>query len=96
MRDPHTIILRPMITEKSMDLVADNKYVFQVDMRSNKVEIAEAVRKMFKVEVDKVNTLIVKGKKKRLGRMTEGKTPDIKKAYVTLKPGHRIEMFEGA
>ena len=72
------------------------KYAFEVDMNANKIEIAEAVQKIFTVDVVKVNTLRVKGKTKRMGRYPEGKTPDWKKAYVTLKPGQRIEIFEGS
>jgi large subunit ribosomal protein L23 len=71
------------------------KYVFEVDMDANKIEIAAAVEKIFSVNVVSVNTLRVKGKKKRLGR-TEGKTGEMKKAYVTLKEGQRIQIFEGA
>ena len=96
MRDPYSIVKRPLITEKSMNLGVMGKYAFEVDINANKIEIAEAVAKIFSVEVEKVNTLRVKGKKKRLGRMPEGKTADWKKAYVTLKPGQRIELFEGA
>ena len=96
MKDPYSIVKRPMITEKSMALAAMSKYVFQVDIKANKIEIAEAVKQIFKVEVADVNTLRVKGKTRRMGRMPEGKTADWKKAYVTLKPGNRIEIFEGA
>ena len=96
MKDPYSIVKRPMITEKSMNLAAMSKYVFEVDIKANKIEVAEAVTQIFKVEVAKVNTLRVKGKKRRMGRMPEGRTADWKKAYVTLKPGNRIEIFEGA
>ena len=96
MKDPYSIVKRPMITEKSMNLAAMNKYVFEVDINANKIEIADAVRQIFSVEVARVNTLRVKGKKRRMGRMPEGRTADWKKAYVTLKPGQRIEIFEGA
>ncbi len=96
MKDPYSIVKRPMITEKSMNLAAMNKYVFEVDINANKIEIADAVRRIFSVEVAGVNTLRVKGKKRRMGRMSEGRTADWKKAYVTLKPGQRIEIFEGA
>jgi large subunit ribosomal protein L23 len=96
MKDPYSIVKRPMITEKSMALAAMSKYVFEVDIKANKIEIADAVKQIFKVEVAQVNTLRVKGKTRRMGRMPEGKTADWKKAYVTLKPGNRIEIFEGA
>ena len=96
MKDPYTILVRPVITEKSMGLSSEGKYVFQVDKDANKIEIADAVSKIFKVKVAKVNTLTVKGKTRRYGRGPAGKTPDWKKAYVTLEPGQKIEIFEGA
>jgi large subunit ribosomal protein L23 len=74
---------------------AQQKYTFEVAPDSNKIEIGQAISKIFNVKVQKVNTLTVKGKKKRLGRYPEGHTPDIKKAVVTLAPGQRIEIFEG-
>ena len=96
MKDPYSIVKRPLITEKGMTIAAMGKYAFEVDIKSNKIEIADAVTKIFSVDVVKVNTLRVKGKSKRMGRYPEGKTSDWKKAYVTLKPGQRIEIFEGA
>lgn len=96
MKDPYVIIIRPVVTEKSMALGSEGKYAFQVDLGANKIEIADAIAKIFKVKVAKVNTLTVKGKVKRLGRGPAGKTPNWKKAYVTLEPGQKIEMFEGA
>jgi len=96
MKDPYSIVKRPLITEKGMSIAAMGKYAFEVDINSNKIEIADAVHKIFSVDVVKVNTLRVKGKSKRLGRYPEGKTPDWKKAYVTLKTGQRIDIFEGA
>ena len=96
MKDPYSIVKRPLITEKGMTIAAMGKYAFEVDINSNKIEIADAVKKIFSVDVVKVNTLRVKGKSKRMGRYPEGKTPDWKKAYVTLKPGQRIDIFEGA
>lgn len=95
-RDPYTIIKRPLVTEKSMNLAASGKYVFEVEINANKIEISEAINKIFKVDVVAVNTLKVKGKAKRQGRASEGRTADWKKAYITLKPGQRIEIFEGA
>lgn len=94
MKDPRDIIIRPVVTEKSMDLLADNKYTFIVDRKANKTEIKNAIEKIFDVRVDKVRTMNVKGKTKRMGRF-EGKTPTRKKAIVTLKPGHKIRLFEG-
>jgi large subunit ribosomal protein L23 len=94
-KDAYSIIKRPIVTEKSMAASALNKYVFEVAKDSNKIEIGKAVEEIFKVKVDKVNTLTVKGKTKRMGRNPSGKTPDWKKAVVTLQAGHRIELFEG-
>lgn len=94
MKDPRDIIIKPVVTEKSMDLLADNKYTFIVDRKANKTEIKNAIEKIFDVRVDKVRTMNVKGKTKRMGRF-EGKTPTRKKAIVTLKPGHKIRLFEG-
>lgn len=96
MKDPYLIIKRPIITEKSMMLGSEGKYAFEVYMDSNKVEIANAISAVFNVNVEKVNTLVVKGKKKRYGRSPAGRTPDWKKAYVTLKAGDKIPLFEGA
>lgn len=96
MKDPYSIVKRPLITEKGMSIAPEGKYAFEVDVTSNKIEIADAIQKIFSVDVAKVNTLRVKGKSKRLGRYPEGKTPDWKKAYVTLKAGQRIDIFEGA
>mgnify|MGYP000978323110 CR=1 FL=1 len=94
MRDYRDIIIKPVITEKSMDLLADNKYTFIVDKKANKTEIKNAIENIFKVRVEKVATMTTVGKIKRMGRH-EGKTPNRKKAIVTLKPGHRIRLFEG-
>ena len=91
----YDIILRPVITEQSMADVAEKKYVFQVAMNANKTEIKAAVEEVFGVKVEKVNTLRTLGKIKRQGR-TSGRTPEIKKAYVTLKKDSKpIEFFEG-
>lgn len=103
MDDPYSIIKRPLITEKGMGQASQAKYVFQVDPDANKIQIAEAVHQIFSVDVVKVNTLRVKGLAKqgsvrtgRGARRTTGKSHFWKKAYVTLKPGQRIELFEGA
>jgi large subunit ribosomal protein L23 len=97
MKDPYSILKRPLITEKGMGLASVHKYAFEVDINANKIEIADAVEKVFpKVKVVKVNTLHVKGKTKRMGRMPAGKTADWKKAYITLAPGQSLEIFEGA
>lgn len=95
MKEPYEIVRRPLVTEKSMDGVAENKYTFEVATYSNKIEIGQAIEKIYNVKVQKVNTLTVKGKKKRVGRHPQGKTPDMKKAVVTIAAGQRIEIFEG-
>lgn len=95
MKSAYEIIERPLVTEKSMAGTEQGKYTFRVNKNANKIEIANAVEQLFNVKVDSVNTISVKGKKKRLGRHPEGKTADWKKAIVTLKPGYRIEIFEG-
>ena len=87
-------ILRPVITEKSTLLSEHGKVVFQVPLTATKKEIAEAVEALFKVEVKKVNTLVRKGKTKRF-RGVKGKQSDIKKAVVTLKEGHSIDIASG-
>ena len=90
--DARDILIRPRITERTTDLMAEGKYVFIVDKRANKIQIADAVAEIFKVKVEKVNTVNVKGKTKRMGR-TEGKRADYKKAIVKLAPGETIEFF---
>jgi len=94
MMHPHDIIRRPVISEKSMHYLGENKYVFIVDKRANKAEIKEAVEKVFKVKVLKVNTIRNPGKKKRVNVHT-GYTPEKKKAIVKLADGEKIEFFEG-
>lgn len=94
MKDPHDIILKPLITEKTMDMQQQKKYTFVVDKRSNKTEIKNALESIFGVEVAKVNTVNMRGKMKRMGRF-EGKRPDWKKAIVTLTDKSKtIEFFE--
>lgn len=95
MHIPHDIIIKPIITERSMDDMADGKYTFQVDRKANKHQIKTAVEEVFGVEVEKVNTMNVRGKVKRQG-MTSGKRTDWKKAIVSLKEGSEtIEFFDG-
>ena len=87
-------ILMPVITEKSSVLQESNRYVFEVELSSTKLEIKEAVQDAFNVGVRSVNTMIVKGKRKRFGpRITD--QPSWKKAIVTLNPGDSITIFEG-
>ncbi len=95
MKEAHQIIKRPLITEKSTRQKEDrNQIAFVVDSGANKIEIRQAVEKLFKVKVLRVNTMNLVGKRKRMGRFT-GWKPDWKKAIVTLRPGDRIEFFEG-
>ena len=89
------IILAPVITEKSVSAMADKKYTFRVANDTNKIEIAKAIEEIFGVKVAKVNTISMKGKKRRMGRF-EGYTSDWKKAVVTLTEDSKtIELFEG-
>lgn len=89
------IILRPIITEASMDATGLKKYTFEVDKKANKIEIAKAVEELFKVEVEKVNTINVRGKLRRQGRF-EGYTRSWKKAVVTLtEKSKSIDFFDG-
>lgn len=93
--EPYQIIKQPLITEKGMQLNEEGStVVFRVDQRANKLQIKHAVEVLFNVKVLKVNTLNVEGKKRRI-RYREGKRPDWKKAYVTLRDGDSITFFEG-
>ena len=95
MKAPQDIIIKPVITEKSMDELQNGKYTFKVAKNANKIEIKKAVEALFGVEVAKVNTLNVNGKAKRVGRF-EGRTSVWKKAVVTLTEDSKtIEFFEG-
>jgi len=108
MRDAHSIIKRPLLTEKSARLRStggaagsaaegesySQQVVFEVARDANKIEIKGAIEKLFKVTVNDVRTLIVRGKEKRIGRFS-GRRQSWKKAFVTLKAGDNIEFFEG-
>ena len=98
MKNTYDIIKRPILTEKAYEGFADKRYIFEVDIHANKAEIKEAIETVFAddgVKVDKVNTLRTIGKMKRQGR-TQGRTPETKKAYVTLKKDSKpIKFFEG-
>ena len=95
MKNPHDIILRPVLTEASYEGIADKRYVFEVAKTANRTEIKLALEAIFGIKVEKVNTLRTLGKIKRQGR-TSGRTPEIKKAYVTLKKDSKpIVFFEG-
>ncbi|MGH8871689.1 MAG: 50S ribosomal protein L23 [Acidimicrobiia bacterium] len=93
MRDPHDVILAPVVSEKSYDLIEnDNTYTFVVDPRTNKGEIKHAVESIFDVRVVRVNTINRKGKMKRQG-WTRGRRKDTKRALVTLADGNSIDLF---
>ena len=96
MKNVYDIIRRPVITEQSMEGVADKKYVFMVDVDSNKTEIKAAVEAVFGVKVAKVNTIRMQGKMKRTGAYPQGRRAAYKKAIVTLTPDSKtIEFFDG-
>lgn len=95
MYNPHDLIRRPLVTEKSMDIMADKKYSFEVDKRANKTEIKNAIEQVFGVKVKSVNTMNMLGKMKRQGA-NMGRRPSWKKAIVTLTDDSKaIEFFEG-
>jgi len=95
MRTPYDVILKPVISERSMDEVQKKKYTFKVAKDANKTQVKLALEEIFGVEVAKVNIMNVKGKVKRMGRSV-GRTADTKKAIVTLtKKSKAIEFFEG-
>lgn len=95
-KDPRRIILEPIRTEKTENVLSRglNKYYFRVALHANKIEIKRAAEELFKVKVLKCETIKVKGKTKRWGRMS-GKRADWKKAILTLKEGDKITIFEG-
>ena len=92
--NPHEAIIHPMITEKSTILQETGKYVFRVAPKANKIDIRRAVETTFGVKVTDVNITKIRGKMKRFGPRFK-KTPDIKKAVVTLRRGDRIQIIEG-
>ena len=95
MKNVHDVIRCPVLTEQSYEGFADKKYVFEVAIEANRTEIKKAVEEVFGVKVEKVNTVRTMGKIKRQGRFS-GRTPEIKKAYVTLKSDSKsIEFFDG-
>ena len=95
MKEPHQIIIRPIITEKSNIAKEEhNQVVFEVSPKANKIEIKQAVEKLFDVKVLKVRTINMRGKPKRWGRIV-GKRKNWKKAIVTLAEGYSIDFFEG-
>lgn len=90
----YKVLIRPLITEKATNLVADNKYAFVVDKAANKIEVAQAVEATYGVKPLDVNVINVKGKRVMRGRI-KGKRKDFKKALVTLKKGETIKLYEG-
>ncbi len=90
----YEVLRRPLITEKSTVLQAQNKYAFEIAAKANKLMIRQAVEKAFKVKVTGVNVITMRGKTRRVGRR-QVHTPPWKKAIVTLQPGNKIEFFEG-
>ena len=89
------IVIKPIITERSMSCLADRKYTFKVAKDANKIQIANAVEELFGVKVAKVNTMNVRGRAKRVG-MSRGFTPAWKKAIVTITEDSKtIEFFDG-
>ena len=95
-REPYSLILKPLLTERSAYLKdALNQYTFAVALDANKGEIKRAIESIFKVKVSKVRTMITGGKNRRMGRF-EGKRGDIKKAIVTLKEGQKIDLTQDA
>ncbi|MFH0812368.1 MAG: 50S ribosomal protein L23 [Pseudomonadota bacterium] len=96
MKNMYEVIKRPILTEKTtLQKGEANQVTFDVDKRANKIEIKNAIEKIFKVKVIDVHTMLVQGKVKRVGRFL-GKRSDWKKAVVTLKPGEQLPFLEGA
>jgi large subunit ribosomal protein L23 len=94
MKNPRDLIKRPIITEETSDMMNENKYVFEVSMKSNRTEVKQAIEAIFKVKVMKVNTMIMPSKPKRYGRYS-GYTSQWKKAIVTLSADSKaLEYFE--
>ena len=95
MKSSYDVLQGPLLTEKgTLMKETDNKVLFKVAINANKIEIKKAVEEIFKVKVDRVNTMKCMGKTKRMGRY-EGKRPDWKKAIVTLKQGEKLDFIEG-
>jgi len=92
--EAHRILIKPLVTEKAAEFSAVGKYIFVINPRMNKIEVKKAVRKIYGVDPVRVNIINVSGNKVRYGRIT-GRTKSWKKAVVTLKPGDKIEIYEG-
>jgi large subunit ribosomal protein L23 len=96
MKDPYTIIKKPLFTEKGGNLKeSQNKILIEVSRDANKLDIKRSIEGVFKVKVDKVATINIHGKWKKQGRSI-GKRPDRKKAVITLKKGEKLDFIEGA
>ena len=96
MKNPHDIILRPVLTEASYDGIANKDYTFEVALKANKTEIKQAIETIFGVKVERVNTARQIGKVKRHGTALQGRRAEVKKAYVKLTESSKpIEFFEG-
>ena len=93
--DPRTVIIRPVVSEKSYALIGEGKYTFRVNDRAHKTQVRHAVEEIFDVAVAEVRVSRVRAKPKRRG-LSQGRTRGWKKAIVQLAPGERIELFEGA
>ena len=93
MKPNYEIIVRPLITEKSMKLVDEGKYTFEVKQGANKVEVKKAVEELFKVDVTAVNMMNTQRKRRRVGKY-EGLRPAVQKAIVTLAEGDKLDVFE--
>ncbi len=93
MKPNYEIIVRPLITEKTMKLVDEGKYTFEVKQGANKVEVKKAVEELFKVEVTAVNMMNTLRKRRRVGKY-EGLRPAVQKAIVTLAEGQKLDVFE--
>lgn len=94
MKDSRDIIIRPIITERGTEEMGESKYIFEVSIDANKPVIKRAVEDLFKVKVVKVNTIVVRGKRRGFGRFS-GMRKDWKKAIITLREGDSIPLFEG-
>lgn len=102
MKDPYSIVLNPVLTEKSVRIGVDGKYVFFVHPQANKIEIAQAIEAIYNegkkkekdhIKVAKVNVVTVRGKMRRVGMKSRGRRPNRRKAIVTLVAGHTLEGF---
>ncbi|MBN1531956.1 MAG: 50S ribosomal protein L23 [Spirochaetes bacterium] len=91
--NPNDVIVKPVISEKTTDLMSKNKYVFRVPMKANKKMVSAAVKAIFGVQPERVNMIVVRGKTRRI-RFQVGRRAAWKKAIVTLKAGEKIEIFE--